>query len=66
MRWFTSICLFLGMSAMAGAHEISSDASLLTRLGHEVVGLHHLPFTALLIVAVLLSWRARRNSTARF
>ena len=65
MRSITSMCLFLGIPALAGAHELSSDSSLLARLGHEVFGLHHLPVTALLIVALVLLWRVRRHAATR-
>lgn len=46
--------ILLAISAIADAHTIAADEGIALQLGHQVLGLHHLPLTALLIVGGIL------------
>jgi hypothetical protein len=37
------------VKSSAGAHALSGDESIADQLGHQLLGMHHLPFTAILI-----------------
>ena len=63
MRWLVSLCLYITAIATANAHEIAGDASILQRLGHQLVGTHHLPVTIVLIVAVVALYRLHQRRT---
>ena len=42
---------------MAGAHPLSGNESLPLQLGHQLLGLHHLPLTAILLFgSIVLYW----------
>lgn len=49
MRLVLSSYLVLGFAGVAGAHALAGDESIADRLGHQLLGLHHLPFTAIVI-----------------
>lgn len=51
MRAIFHTLLMLSVSATAGAHTLPGDGSLAAQLGHQLLALHHLPATALLIAA---------------
>ena len=60
----TSLILLAGSTGIAGAHTLAGDEGLVTQLDHQLLGLHHLPLTVLLIViGVILfrRWRALRK-----
>ena len=65
MQKIIGSCALIGLCGAAQAHELSSDAGLPARLGHEILGLHHLPLTALLVVVLLLLLRTRRANIGR-
>jgi hypothetical protein len=54
MRQLLSLFLFAGMIRVADAHTLAADDGLPTQLVHQLLGLHHLPITALLIVGVIV------------
>jgi len=61
MRLLLSLILFAGVSRMATAHTLGSEDGVIVQLWHQILGLHHLPLTVLLIVAgviLLRHWRA--------
>ena len=63
MRFLLSLFLLAGFSAVAGAHTLPGDEGLVTQLDHQLLGLHHLPLTILLIViGVMLVRRWRKHS----
>ena len=46
---------------VAQAHTLDSAAGVLTALGHQLLGWHHLPLT-LLVIAIGVAWfRSRRK-----
>jgi hypothetical protein len=57
MKLISSLIVFIGTADVAGAHGLESDASLADQLSHQVLGLHHLPVTVILIVAGLIMLR---------
>ncbi len=50
MRLIPISIFLLAASATANAHTLAADASMPLQLGHQILGLHHLPLTALLVV----------------
>jgi len=63
MRKILTLFLFAGVARVADAHTLASDDGLPLQLLHQVLGLHHFPLTAILIVAgiVLLKLYHRRD-----
>jgi hypothetical protein len=47
----TSLVLLAGLASTANAHTLAANEGLLLRLDHQLLGLHHLPLTILLVVA---------------
>lgn len=65
MRRLAGLCMLIVTPFTASAHEIAADAGILERIGHELVGLHHLPVTFALILAGLLLYRMRKRKASR-
>ena len=65
MRRLASLCLLIAGLGTAHAHEMTGDASILERLSHELVGLHHLPVTLVLVVTVIVLYRLHRIRASR-
>lgn len=64
MRMIMGLLLLTGLTSTAVAH--TGDGVLLTALSHQLFGLHHLPFSILLVagaVFVVHRWHSskRRN-----
>lgn len=62
-RLMTSLVLLAGTSGIALAHNLPGDEGLITQLDHQLLGLHHLPLTILLVIAGI--WLFRRWSATR-
>ena len=60
MRLITSLLLLTGFAGPAIAH--TGDGALLNSLSHQVFGLHHLPFSILLIVIAVFALYRWQNS----
>jgi hypothetical protein len=63
MRLITSLLVLAGISETALAH--TGDGLLPEVLSHQVVGLHHLPFSILLVIAaviVIRRWQSRKRA----
>jgi predicted transporter len=60
MRTITGLLLLTGFAGTAMAH--TGDGILLTALFHQLFGLHHLPFSILLIVAAVFAIRRWQSS----
>jgi len=61
MRLLFSLFLFAGVSRVAAAHTLGNEDGVIVQLWHQMLGLHHFPLTALLIVAAVIllrRWRA--------
>lgn len=54
--------LLIAAAAQAEAHTLANDEGLPSQLGHQLLGLHHLPLTALLIIAAVFLFRRLRTS----
>ena len=54
------IALFAVFAGSAGAHTLGADEGLASQLWHELLGMHHLPLTLLLVVAGLAAYRSIR------
>jgi len=63
MRLFLSLLLLAGVSPIASAHTLGSEDGILVQLWHQLLGLHHFPLTALLIVAGILLLRNWRKAS---
>jgi hypothetical protein len=55
MRIITSLILLTGVAGTAMAH--TGDGIVVAALSHQIFGLHHLPFSILLVVAVVFAIR---------
>jgi len=49
------------LPAAAHAHTLGADEQLPLRLGHQLLGLHHLPLTLLLLIAGIVLIREYRK-----
>ena len=65
MRQLLSVYFLMAVSAAAEAHTLSGDESMPLQLGHQIIGLHHLPLTALLIIGGIFLIR-RSKKAGRF
>lgn len=65
MRQLAGLFLLIAFVGTAGAHEIAGDAGTLERLGHEVIGLHHLPVTVILVGTIFALYRMRKRRVSR-
>jgi hypothetical protein len=61
MRIFLGLMLLAGVSRIASAHTLGNEDGLLVQLWHQLLGLHHFPLTALLIVAGIILVRRWRS-----
>jgi hypothetical protein len=60
--------LLATMTRVADAHTLAADDSLPAQLVHQVMGLHHLPITAMLLVGVIVVsgiWHKNSRATVR-
>ena len=60
MRMITSLLLLAGLAGPAIAH--TGDGILVTALAHQLFGLHHLPFSILIVVATVFAIRRWQSS----
>jgi len=67
MRQIFSLILFASMFRVADAHTLAADDGLAAQLLHQLLGLHHFPITATLIVGgiVVLGLYYRRARRSR-
>jgi len=65
MRLILISCLVSGIVGVAGAHSLSADENLPLQLGHQLLGLHHLPMTAILLFAGIVLYRSLHKSARR-
>jgi len=54
------LTLTMGYAGAAGAHTLDAGEGLAAQLWHELLGVHHLPLTLLLVVVGALAYRALR------
>jgi S-adenosylmethionine:tRNA-ribosyltransferase-isomerase (queuine synthetase) len=57
MRKLLSLFLFAGMTRVADAHTLAADDSLPMQLVHQLLGSHHLPISALIVLVGILVFR---------
>jgi len=60
MRMITSLLLLAGLAGPAIAH--TGDGILVAALSHQFFGLHHLPFSILIVVAAVFAIRRWQSS----
>jgi len=65
MRLILISYLVSGVAGVAGAHAHSGDESLPLQLGHQLLGLHHLPLMAILLFAGIVFYRSLHKSARR-
>jgi hypothetical protein len=69
MRKVLSLFLFAGMVRAADAHTLAADDGLPAQLMHQILAVHHLPTTVLLllgVIAVLGIWHKTAGATVRY
>ncbi len=62
MRLISMSFVLLAVSATANAHTLAADESFPLQLGHQILGLHHLPLTALLLIGGIVLVRHVKKS----
>lgn len=65
MRRFLTGLLLAATAGTASAHTLGPDDGLIAQLEHELLGLHHVPLTLLLVVVGIVAYRrlsARKKS----
>ncbi len=65
MRLISMSFVLLAVSATANAHTLAADESFPLQLGHQILGLHQLPLTALLVIGGIFLVR-HFNKPGRF
>ena len=58
MRKFPILFILMAMAPVASAHTTASEDGLAAQLMHQLLGLHHLPVTGLILVGCILALRA--------
>jgi hydrogenase/urease accessory protein HupE len=64
MRKYLTLFLLMAMAPVASAHTAPSEDGLVSQLVHQLLGLHHLPLTALILVAGILALRVWRKKSS--
>ena len=59
-----SLALTLLAAPVAQAHTLDPAGGVVTALGHELLGAHHLPLTLLLVVIGIGLYRVWRKKTS--
>ena len=57
------LALTLLAAPMAQAHTLDPAGGVLSALGHELIGLHHLPLTLFLVVVGIALFRSVKKKT---
>lgn len=57
MRKYLTLFVLMAMAPVASAHTAPSEDGLVSQLVHQLLGMHHLPLTVLVLVAGLLALR---------
>lgn len=57
MRQIPISFIFLVATATSNAHILADDESIPLQLGHQILGLHHLPLMALLVISGIFLFR---------
>jgi len=59
------LCLVSGFAGVADAHTLPGNENLPLQLGHQLLGLHHLPLTAILLCGGIVLYRTLHISARR-
>jgi hypothetical protein len=62
MRLISTSFLLFAVSATTDAHTLATDESIPLQLGHQLLGLHHLPLTVLLLIGGIVLLRKLKKS----
>ncbi len=62
MRLIPISFILLAVSAAADAHTLAADEGISLQLGHQILSLHHLPLTALLLIGGIFLVRHVKKS----
>jgi len=58
MRKYPTLFLLMALMPVASAHTSASEDGLASQLLHQLLGLHHMPVTALIVVGGIFALRA--------
>jgi len=58
MRIYSTLFLLMTLMPVASAHTTGPEDGLASQLLHQLLGLHHMPVTALILVGIVLALRA--------
>jgi hypothetical protein len=64
-RLILSSLFVSGFPDIAGAHTLAGAESLLSQMHHQIVGLHHLPLTLILILGGSIVIRRHLQNNSR-
>ena len=64
MKFLFALASVIGLPAVANAHMLDEHRSLFDQLAHQLVGVHHLPGLAIIVLAAWVLWRVVRNDRA--
>ncbi len=65
MRLTSGIFLMIAVSAQANAHTLAGDESIPLQIGHQLLGVHHLPLTLLLVTGGIILFRQLKKVRER-
>lgn len=60
-----SLYLVSGVAGVVGAHTLSGEEDSLSQLGHQLLGLHHLPVAVVLVFCGIVLYRSMYRSAPR-
>ena len=61
MKSLLAILSIVGFAGAANAHMLEEGRSLFDQVGHQLLGLHHLPMVLVIALVVWLALRAKRR-----
>ena len=64
MKSLLALLTIAGFAGVANAHMLDESRSLFDQIGHQLLGLHHLPMVLVIALVVWLALRANRRDSS--
>ena len=64
MKYLSALLSIGGFAGVANAHMLEESRSLFDQIGHQLLGLHHLPMVLVIGLVVWLALRANRRDNS--